>query len=186
MFFSVATLVDFSRNAEAKESWNRVKVISQIEGFALSPMPHISFHVAMDYDLPVVNASLIEITGRFQTFVMRASGVGVFSGIQPVVYFPVVKTRKLLDLHEEIWNGLKDATKSANMFYAPDDWMPHVTMAYQKADAYNICDVIGRLIKEHIEFEFLVDHLAIIYRDREELGQKGTFPFLGQDSRDHL
>jgi 2'-5' RNA ligase len=186
MFFSIATLVYFTRNDETINSWDRVVKISQRDCFDLSPIPHLSWHVAADYDLALVEEALLDITSHAKPFIMHASGLGIFSGIQPVFYFPVVKTKQLLDLHEEIWNRVHAATKSANLYYAPEQWIPHITMAYQKADSYNLCDVVGGLINERIEFELLVDHLAIIYRDQDELGQKGKFPFRVLDNQGKL
>lgn len=175
MFYAVATLVNPLENSELRATWERINEICQAQQVQPTRMPHLSWHVSMDYDPVALDDFLKHILSSLKPFEIHTTGVGIFSAPQPVVYLPVVKTRALLDLHEMLWKGVSPLTQSGNRLYSPDVWVPHITIAYESSLLENICGVIDELAVKPLETTLKFDHLAVIYRDGDQLGQKDRY-----------
>ena len=175
MFYAIATLVDPEENSELQATWERIIEVCQAKQVQPTRMPHLSWHVSMDYDPLGLDDFLKHFLPSLKPFEIHTTGVGIFSGPQPVVYLPVVKTRTLVDIHEKLWKGINPLTKSANHFYSPDVWVPHITVAYENFLHENICEVINELATKPLETTVKFDHLAVIFRDGDRLGQKNRY-----------
>jgi 2'-5' RNA ligase len=175
MFYAVATLVNPSENSELQATWKWIFKVCQAQDVQPTRMPHLSWHVSMDYDAAALDDFLKHILPSLEPFDIRTTGVGIFSGEHPVVYLPVVKTRKIVELHELLFKGINHLTGSPNRFYNPDVWIPHITVVYESSLMENICGVINELARKPIETTLRFDHLAVIYRDGDVLGQQERY-----------
>jgi 2'-5' RNA ligase len=129
----------------------------------------------MDYDALALDGFIKHILPSLKPFEIHTTGVGIFSSEQPVVYLPVVKTRAIVDLHEKLYRGINPLTHSPNRFYSPEVWIPHITIAYEDSLLENICGVINELVTKPLETAMRFDHLAVIFRDGDRLGQQERY-----------
>ena len=179
MFYAVATLVNSFENSKLQATWERINEICQAQQVQSTRMPHISWHVSMDYDSVALDDFIKRILPSLEPFEIHTTGVGIFSGEQPVVYLPVVKTRAIIDLHEKLYKGIYPLTHSPNRFYAPEIWIPHITIAYENSLLENICGVINELATKPLEMTIKFDHLAVIFRDGDRQGQQERYNLSG-------
>ena len=139
-------------------------------------IPHITWHVAESYNDEKLPQALEEIGIQHQRFSFKAAGFGIFSGEKPVVYISLVKERKLLEFHEQLWDKLDPFANQSNPYYSPGNWMPHITIFFDEIfehlpDGWNsvrtsTC-VLNYLIPRKIEWVITIDNLAYGRMDEE-------------------
>ncbi len=175
--FAVATMVDIQGDLDSVESWERVKQAFSQADMTLPGLLHFSWHVAGAYQPEMVDGTMAELVIDQAEIRAKSTGLGIFTSETPVLYFPVGKTRAIADLHERIWNALGRIANSVNDLYSPENWFPHITMAYENADIDRICQVSSSLLMKKITLNFRIDHLALIYRNGAENGIVNKIPF---------
>ena len=147
-----------------------------LEGFfASSKNPerfllHLTWHAADLYDLPALTTVLSQYTARGHSFKIRTAGFGLFNGKMPVFYISLVKPRFLLDFHEEIWRLVsKYAIKPLNHF-APENWVPHITLEIIDDFSNEIISKIKTWTFRDMEFKIDINNIAIIYKNEQQSG----------------
>ena len=106
--------------------------------------------------------------------VVRTTGLALFTGVRPVIYIPVVKAAPLLELHAHIWRSAQPASQELSPYYAPDSWMPHISLAYEDVTPANVGAVIESLAFRSFNWEMTIDNISLIY---EPEGQTGALKF---------
>lgn len=140
------------------------------------PYPHFSWHLAGEYDYALVCKALDELTASHKQIQVRTSGLGVFTGANPVLFIPIVKTERILDIHAEIWNQMAKIARNENITlnlsnYDPDNWIPHITLAFRDTNTLSIGDMVESLILKDLHWQFDVDNLAIVDKPPGENGR---------------
>jgi len=126
----LVSLLDPHHYALVEEIWRELENDCGLTGILVTPFPHFSWQIAEDYDWDPLQQIVVEITAETQPFTVWAAGLGLFTSANPVIYLPVVRTKALSELHEKIWTRLKPISTKASPFYAPENWMPHISLAY--------------------------------------------------------
>ncbi len=129
---SIAALLDDVHHQQARflqRAWSQ----AQPEADPLRLVPHMSVHVATAYGdgLREVVAKIAETTAPLK---VRCGGLGFFTTTRPVVYVPVVRDDRLSALHARLWDALSDVARGTLNLYAPEAWLPHVTLAQGPLD----------------------------------------------------
>ncbi len=132
---------------------------------AQGPIPHFSWFGSDEIDLQGVQTCLNKFGRDNPPFEIVTTGLGIFTGKQPVLYIPIVKTRKLLEYHESLWAEIRPYLIQSNPYYQPDRWMPHITLLYQNIMPGQISCSVDSFINYSFDLTFPVDHLAIAYTD---------------------
>ncbi len=130
---------------------------------ALKPL-HFSYHVAEDYDLDLLLPIIREISRERQPFKLQTSGLGLFSGEKPVIYIQLVKDLQLLQFQEFVWKRVSPAARGISPYYAPQNWMPHITMAQGNVNPKMLECMMGRIAYQAINWELVVDNIAYVGR----------------------
>jgi 2'-5' RNA ligase len=170
----------FNPNTErrAKEIWTMLENSCGLVGIKLFSLPHFSWQGADSYDLDAVELILEKIAKEMPQFSVTTAGLGVFSGDRPVLYLPIVKTRHLLEVHEFIWSSLVPYSKSPNLYYAPDVWMPHITLAMEDVTPYNLACAIEELSENPFNLIVTVDSISIAYAEGNNVGIHREFKMI--------
>ena len=175
--YAVATVLDLQSEPDTRETWSRVEQAFQQAELVLPTTLHFSWHVAESYLLNRVEEFLENTCKDLAPIQTVSTGFGVFTSKLPVFYFPISKTRSMAELHETLWNGLGAAAMNINPLYAPDRWIPHITLAYEDAEPEKISLVSSLLIRESMVLHFRIDHLVLIYRNGYDHGIVRKTPF---------
>ncbi len=126
-------------------------------------VPHFSWHVAMAYPDEVrLDKVLEQASLHIKPFTVSTSGVGIFFHPKPVVYLPLVKTRALIEVHQMLWDQLAGLSDQASLYYAPDAWMPHITLVYEELSGTALDCVLLHLSGLSLDWKLQVDNLALI------------------------
>jgi 2'-5' RNA ligase len=130
--------------------WKELETEHNLQGIKVTPFPHFSWQIAADYDFDALAAVLQE----------------------------VVKTIQLIEFHAQLWQRTQGIAKEPSPLYHPDNWVPHISLAYEDVDQGNVSAVIRKLAFEPINWEMNVENLALIYEPDGAIGQlKYRFEF---------
>ena len=106
------------------------------------------------------------------------SGLGIFTGSPPVLYVPIVRTRELSEFHATVWKHAARTASGTVDYYHPDDWLPHITLAFGDIHKDNLPDVI-RLSERPLHWHMAINNLSFVEDTGEEQGVRFHFEFGG-------
>ena len=86
-----------------------------------------------------------------------------------------MKTPELLDIHQQIWNKVRRYLVNPQDYYLPENWMPHITIAYGDLTPANLACAIQNLVFETMSFEILINNISVIFNTPEGMGIKASF-----------
>ena len=159
----VASLLDDEHYALIEHLWDELETDLGVRGLYNTPFPHFSYHVAEGYDVHLLESILPRLASNYPPFRVRTAGLGVFSGVHPVLYAAVVRSPTLTALHQKLWQELAAASAGAVGYYHPERWMPHVTLADGDVLKDHLPDVVRLLSARAFDWGFEVNNLALIY-----------------------
>ncbi len=162
--YGIVSLLDDTHTGRIEQLWALFSERFGVHGAHKTPIPHISYHVAMGYDLPTLKTILSELARQVQPFTLRTNGLGLFTGTNPVLYIPVLEDAPIISLHRQIWQDAQ-ITKIADApraYYQPGEWRPHITLTEGDIDHHNLPDVIRLLSQHDFLWHIPINNLAII------------------------
>ena len=157
----VIALLDDKHTILVQDLW---KILEDECGFSeglITPFPHFSWQIAEEYDFNGLGKKLVELTSQLPPFTIRTAGIGVFTGKSPVVFIPIVKDPDLLELHQTIWDQISSLGKGMSDHYAPENWIPHITLASRDIAPDSLIKMIKYLGPLKIEWEIGIDRFAL-------------------------
>jgi hypothetical protein len=176
--YAIATLLEPEGDRFTQDIWSWLEENCNLTGVKMTPTPHFSWQGAEEYDLDKAIPAISNIMRRHSPFIVRTAGFGVFPGAYPVMYLSLVKTRSMMELHQDIWDTLFPLGINVNPYYAPDYWIPHITIAYRDLTPDRLACAMKGILDRPIEMELVGSNLAILYQVGHEVGIKETFTFL--------
>lgn len=175
--FTIASLLDLSSDQAVRGLWERFEAACGLMGVRSAPLPHFSWSAAEAYQIEAVEMALQDLTAQVQPFSVRTAGLGIFTGPRPVVYISLVKNEALLKLHALLWQRTFPFSQGPSLYYSPDQWVPHITLAYNEVESSRLGCAIVDIVMEKIELQFSVDHVAVLYQVDGKAGVKSRFSF---------
>lgn len=160
--YGIVALLDGMHRAQIEAIWAEFQAKFGVHGVSAVPEPHFSFHVAEDYDFAQVETVLQTITQSITPFRVKTTGLGIFTGAEPVLYIPVLLTPTLLALHQWLWDALTPLAIAPNRYYHADAWKPHITLAHNDLDHDGIAQAVRLLSGRSFAWEIAVNRLAIL------------------------
>ena len=159
---------------QVQDFWEILADEHGLRGIHVTPYPHFSWQIAKGYDFEHLQVIIGEIGLKTPPIRVHTAGLGLFSGNRPVIYVSVVKDPHLMKLHGDIWQAVQSAAQGLSPYYAPGDWMPHISLAYEDVTPVNIGPVMQSLAFQSFAWEMTIDNITLIY---EPEGQIGTLKF---------
>ncbi len=159
----VVSLLDDEHYTIVESLWDELETGLGVRGLYKTPFPHFSYHVAEQYDVDLLESVLRRLASHCATFRVRTAGLGVFSGVHPVLYVAVVRSPTLTALHQKLWQELAGASAGAVEYYHPERWMPHITLADGDVLKDHLSDVVRMLSARAFGWGFEVNNLSLIY-----------------------
>jgi hypothetical protein len=179
--YAITTTLDASADEKTRSLWRFLECDCHLEGIRLTPWPHFSWLGAQEAVNEVdIRQQLRQLATSFEPFTVQTVGFGVFTGTAPVLYLPIIKNRRLLEVHEIVWNAVLPFLKGENLYYAPHGWMPHVTLAFRDLEAHRLACAVEQLIAMPLEFVITVNHFEFAFYDGESLIGVERYWFKGE------
>ncbi|MCB0009080.1 MAG: 2'-5' RNA ligase family protein [Anaerolineales bacterium] len=135
--------------------------LSETFGVPTHGWPHVSYHVAAIYDTGLAPA-LQQLAGQIAPFTLQTTGLGLFTGPEPVLYLALVRNQALTTVHERVWAVGEQHGLESVAYYEPAGWVPHITLSHFPADDTRLPDVIAALSRRNLSWEIPIDNLALL------------------------
>lgn len=165
--YALATLFDLDQNPSFSRMWLKLQQTCRLVTAKQFSFVHLSWQGAENYRLEPARAAIAEIAAQTRSFSVKTAGLGIFTGNEPVLYLNLVKDCTMVDLHEALWRRLWPHSDEMNGFYAPREWVPHITLVYKPLLPDNLACAITELMYEPYSVELEINNLALIFlRDR--------------------
>jgi 2'-5' RNA ligase len=126
------------------------------------PHPHITFQGGRCGDLAGVERSLSDWVLALLPFEVVIKGLGYFEGASPVVYLRVVNTEVLATVNREVNRILACHCDSMADECAPENWIPHVTLAMGDLDMEAFQRARRDLLGCHPEYQQMVGNICLV------------------------
>ncbi len=159
----IVSLLDEQHHTLVEGLWAELAVRFGLCGVYASRFPHFSYQVAAHYDLTMVEGILEHVAAREAPFSVQTTGLGIFTGAQPVLFVPVVRSLELCELHRRLWGMLSRAGKDINVYYHPDLWMPHITIGLGDLDKERLSDVMLLLSERSFNWTITINNLTLMH-----------------------
>jgi 2'-5' RNA ligase len=176
----IVSLLDNEHYQLVEDLWAELEREFSVRGIYITPYPHFSYHVAQHYDVDELESILKRITSNITTFQVRTGGLGIFTGVSPVPYIPVVRSQELTELHQELWEVIPTADSGVQEYYHPDQWMPHITIGFGDMNKDNLSRIIPWLAERAFNWDITINNLALIYDTGTKQELKGRFDISNQ------
>lgn len=164
----VVSFLDSQANAQVEALWAELRREVGIGGIAGAHLPHFSYHGAVSYDATRLETALRSFAAGCAPFSVRASGLGIFTSPAPVLYIPIVRLAELSASHAALWDAITPYATDPSPLYAPDLWMPHITLALGDVDPATLGRAVALLGTRSLDIRWTVDDLALM----EDLGTR--------------
>lgn len=175
--YVIASLLNPAATQQTQLIWDLLETKCGLMGIKLTPLPHFSWVVSEEFDLARVETEVRMLAQAFDTFYAETTGLGIFTGENPVLHTSLVKTRRLLEMQERIWRSASSCAVRLSPYYEPSSWMPHITLAYRDITRENLGCAVQEIAFRDLNMKVLVDHLALIYEVEGQIGIKFRYDF---------
>lgn len=152
-----------------------------------TPFPHFSWQVAESFDFPELPERMAEWAHEQAPFSVRTNGLGLFSAPEPVLYLPVIRTAHLNRLHAQLWEIFSHLRRGENTYYAPEAWIPHVTLSMGGITQEQVACAIRLLARQSYEWTISINNLAVLFQPPGQparIGYRHEFKQTDQDEGD--
>lgn len=166
----IVTLLPQPFYAEVEALWDELEQSAGLRGIRVTPFPHFSWQIGSHYPEEALAQALERLAAETEPFPACGGGLGFFTGASPVMYIPVVKTRRLAKFHRRVWETLLPLGEGVSPHYAPESWMPHISLAYGDVTQENIGAAVACLAHRTLLWDFQVDNLAYGYEPDGAVG----------------
>jgi 2'-5' RNA ligase len=174
----VVSLLDEASDAFVRRLWAEldrdfgVRVVTDIV-----PYPHITYQGAQDYDFGRVEATLHALARDAATLRVLTAGLGIFTGPQPVLYLAVVRDPQLTAFQQRVWSALAALSTQHHPYYAPEQWVPHITLAQWDITPQTLPDLVRSLSGRALRREVTLRGISLLYAVENRAEARFTIPF---------
>lgn len=162
---TIASMIGGDHALYFNRLWAEVFENTGLRSRFVDPVPHISY-VTGEFDDPDgLEAGLRQVADGLQSFVIRTAGLGLFTGVQPVLYVAVVRNPTLSCVQEIIVDAVEPVASEIKPVYDTTNWTPHMTIGHDSnGDALD--KAVALLSSREFNLDLLIDNLTVLYEDR--------------------
>ena len=173
----IASLLDKSATDRIESLWRELEAKCGLVGVRVTPFPHFSWQVTEGYDLPRLETTLQKIARRTQPFTVHTAGLGLFTGEKPIVYVSLIKDEPLIHFHAMLWKSTHLIAIHPAPYYAPDQWVPHITLAFNDLQRGNLDCALQILAFQSFDWEIQIDNLIFVAQADEKTTETVCYRF---------
>lgn len=173
----IASLLDQPAASRVILLWQELEARCGLVGVKTTPFPHFSWQVTEAYDLSGIDVVLRAFARQAQPFTIRTSGLGLFTGENPIIYISIVKDELLMRFHSLLWDQLRGIAIHPSLYYAPEQWVPHITLAYNDVTTANLDCVMQFLAFQSFSWELQIDNLILVAQGEDQSSETVRYRF---------
>ena len=184
--YAIISVLDPNASTEVYIYWKKLSLGCGLNAIFHMPTPHLTWMVCQDLDVDHAAPLISHVSSQKGAITSRSSGLGIFTGDNPVLYLPIVKSQEMIGLHKVIWDLLKPLTRTTKEFYSPIAWVPHITLALNDLTKEKLACAVNSIAFEEIALNVTIDNLCIAEYEKDiagEIIEKFQFPMEDQQMR---
>ena len=162
--YGIVTIVEGAVGARVEAVWASLRERHGADVTRGHNVPHVSFHVADDYDLATVEQLLERVAAGQRPFEAPLFGLGVLPLEEEggnVVMLNVARSPQLSALHEALWEEASAAGVGVIDHYHPEVWFPHLTLGDHPSLGARAPEIVA-LLRPQAPRSLRVENLAVI------------------------
>lgn len=159
----VVSILDDHHCLLVENLWAELSSRFGVGAIYANPYPHFSYHIAESYDFASLANLMRRFCARNRPLTIRTGGLGIFTGLAPVLAIAVVRDGRLNRFHTELWSALSPISSGLSPHYSPDEWVPHITLATDVVDDGSLGAMVQWLNSQELVWQIRVDNLSLIY-----------------------
>ena len=167
----LVSLLDEEHYQQVHSIWKMLEEECGLEGIKVTPFPHFSWLIASDFDWPALEDALGKLAAHTYPFTVQTAGLGLFSGPSPVIFIPVIRSKELSDFHNQVWDYIQDLGTNVSPYYAPSNWVPHISLAYSDVTPETLPCALNELAFQSFNWEIRVDNITLIFEPDGQVGE---------------
>jgi 2'-5' RNA ligase len=160
--YGITAMLDTEHEAKVEALWAEFREKFGVHGVSAAPIAHFSFHLAARYDCDEVERILCRLAAETQPFKVHTNGLGLFTGAEPVLFVPIIRSLQLIDLQARLWGPLSAAATDTSPLYQPDQWRPHITLTHRDVSHELLPQVVRLLSERDFRWEITIDTLGVL------------------------
>jgi 2'-5' RNA ligase len=179
-FLAIVSLLDHAADQRVRSIHTRLESECGLKAIRLFPYPHFTWVGAEGCNLEKLEITVGRLALKLPPLEVMSTGLGLFTGKEPVIYIPIVKTLEMIQIQKEIWDATRGEMDQMHPYYAPDKWAPHITLALQDVTEDNLGCAMQQLSFQSFEMVIQVNNLAVVYEEEGKTGKLGKeYPLKG-------
>jgi 2'-5' RNA ligase len=179
--YAVVSLLSGEARAEVRAIWELLEERFGARTAREATHPHITYVVGEMADADALAAQLAAEAALIAPLTVTIDGFGMFPGPPPVLFLRVVRDAALARVYERVMAAAQRAGLAPWPNYAPDAWVPHVTLAMQDLPPALAPQALAAIGRRLLRFQTPLGGLQIA-RVAESLAESiylDAFPFGG-------
>ena len=164
MPYSIGLYFDPPTDALVRQFWKQLAAEGLAEYYHLSGnRPHITLSLFEQTDCPKAQEALKILSRTVHSFPVSFQFVGIFPGNISTVFWGLVVTQPLLDLHAKVYDCFCQFSTRPNFnYYTPGHWIPHCGLAMEVKDKGLVARIIDVCQSLPIPHQALVMEVGLI------------------------
>jgi 2'-5' RNA ligase len=164
----IASLLDRPATTRVALIWQDLEARCGLVGVKTTPFPHVSWQVTEDYKVPLLEKALDVLSGQIQPLTIHTTGLGLFTGENPILYISILKDEPIMRLHSLLWEKLNGIGLHPSPYYSPAQWVPHITLAFNDLNRQNLDCAMQYLAFQSFDWEILIDNLVFVAQSENQ------------------
>ena len=182
---AIISKLDSETSAAVKRLWEILFEECGLSAIYSLPTPHVTWFAAEAMDIEKTVPILSQIASNTDDFQVHTFGLGIFTGVQPILYLPMVKTLEMIHLHDLFWDQMVPFSQEPKKYYSPRLWVPHITIALRDLTHQKLSCAIEAIGREPIELFININNLIIAETTDDNIGKLHCeFTFNQQNSQE--
>lgn len=122
--------------------------------------PHFTYQIAKTSDVKRLKVDFEKVTSGITPFEIEVIGLRHFR--KDVIYLGLKRMRELAGIHRLIHRFLETNCQGLLDLYAPEHWIPHITLAMEDLTEENFGKAWGELQRSRIRFKQTLHNVCMV------------------------
>ncbi len=174
---AITSLLDKEHSAKVVGLIDNLESRFGLTGVKMTPYPHVTLLTAEIPDIQELKEYLDQVCIETPPFKIRTTGLGIFPGVAPVVFVPVLRTPILNQLHSKLHQDVSEMSSEMGVYYNPNMWLPHISLALGDTTQELLGPILEFLSKINFNWEINITNLTILQKSGDFFLKDEEFRF---------
>ncbi|MDX5442457.1 MAG: 2'-5' RNA ligase family protein [Hymenobacteraceae bacterium] len=142
-----------------------------------TPYPHLTYLTTNVEKFSDLKDYLDDLSAKTTPFSVRTTGLGIFTGDNPIIYIPILRSPVLNQFHAKLYKEISAFSNEMGFYYNPDFWMPHITLALGDTNPLIMGSVLNYLNQYKFDWKITFDNLAILKKSGDKFLKEDVYTF---------